>query len=136
MCNKGVSLIELLVGVSVLAAIITLVIMSLSKAAELTTSDLHRRRARTVADSLFESPAYSEQSYASMSGTTFTTIIDSREAGIADDLEGTVIVTVVADSLYGSSSIKVTYKEITAQVIWSELTLTDTVVLTKRVSDL
>ncbi len=136
MNNKGASLIELLVGVSVLAAIITLVVMSLSKASELTTLDLHRRRARTVADSLLESSVYSESGYSTMSGTTFSTVIDSRESGTGDDLNGAVTVTVTEDSLSGTSSIRVPYKEITVVITWSELTQAETLSLSKRVSDL
>ncbi len=136
MDKKGASLIELLIGVTVLVAIITLVIMSLSKASELTISDLHRRRARTVADSLLESSAYSVSGYSTMTSTSFSTIIDRRETGTSDDVLGAVNVTVVEDSLLGVSSIQIPYKEVTVLITWSDYSLQDTLELTKRVSDL
>ncbi len=136
MDKKGASLIELLIGVTVLVAIITLVIMSLSKASELTISDLHSRRARTVADSLLESSAYSVSGYSTMTSTSFSTIIDRRETGTSDDVLGAVNVAVVEDSLLGVSSIQIPYKEVTVLITWSDYSLQDTLELTKRVSDL
>jgi Tfp pilus assembly protein PilE len=67
--RRGVTLVELLVGVIVLTLAILAIIAVVTKGRELQVTDNHRRQARAIIDSLMEAK-YDDRDYALISDTT------------------------------------------------------------------
>ncbi len=132
--KKGYTIVELLVS-AVIVALLTIIVVSLvRKSNEITSEDAHRRRARTVIDSCFESRAYHFSNYVNLKGDTAAVIIDKR-AG--NELYGTVTISVSEERLIsGLNSVSVPYKEVAIQVQWPEPQSVQSIHLTKWITQL
>ena len=137
--NRGFTLIELIISITILGLVVMGAVTSMSSGSDRNISDQHNRRARMVADSILETKSYSESGYSTMASTSFTTVIDERGAGTADNLNGTVAIVVVPDSLTGTNNLKVHWREVRVTVHWTESNRQaskDTVFLARRVCQL
>jgi len=113
--NKGVMLVELLVAGIITAVSCVGLIMLLIKGREIDTTDKHRRQARVIIMTRFESSAYHYLNYSKL-GTTIsdsTVTIDARQGNpLTGTLGGTIVSTTVNS---------IPTKQITLRVNWTEL---------------
>ncbi len=122
-CNhRGYSLVELMVSATIIALLAIAVVSMVRKSNHLRSEDAHRRRARAIIDSCFESRSYHYSNYVDLSGDTLSVIIDEREKySTEDDHRGTLIVTVSDEKkMSGSDGIVIPYKEVSMLVRWLE----------------
>src|SRR5512137_2385808 len=117
---QGFSLAELLISVAIFSITVIAIVSVLRSGSELSTTDGHRKRARAVMDSCFESASYQPSNYTNLANVARSVLIDARDEGNAgDDLTGSLRITVavVTDNSAGSS---VEYKRVTLSVSWQE----------------
>lgn len=82
-CNhRGYSLVELMVSATIIALLAIAVVSMVRKSNHLRSEDAHRRRARAIIDSCFESRSYHYSNYVDLSGDTLSVIIDERESTV------------------------------------------------------
>jgi type II secretory pathway pseudopilin PulG len=134
--NCGYSLAELIVA----AAIVTLTVVALAvvlrKGSEITVTDVHEKRARSVIDSCFESPAYDYRNYGVLPAVNRSVVVDPRDPSDAgDDLVGNLTITVEVDTS-SSAGTDVEYKKVTVQVDWQEPEGPRSITMEKRLTDL
>ena len=117
--DSGMSLVELLVASAVLAIAIVAIVGIIRMGQMLNTTDSHRRQARAIIASQFESPTYSYQNFANLS--SLSTKPDSVvEVDARGPLYGTLSVTIGpgASKTFGKSSVP--YLPISMTVKWNE----------------
>ncbi len=137
MNNRGFTIVEILVAITIIAVGVVASVSSVRKGHEITVADLHRRKARIIADSILESKQYHYSSYPSFSNDSFAVIIDTATVESTPvTVTGVATVTVSPEQLAGQLSTTVDYKSVTATIIWTHLGVIDTVSLTKWVSQL
>lgn len=137
-CKQGYSLLELLVSATIIALLTIAVVSMVRKSNHLTSEDAHRRRARALIDSCFESRSFHFSNYVNLAGDTLGVAIDERGAGsVEDDLTGTLTISVSGEmKMSGSDGIDVPYKEVGMLVRWLEPEGPVTINLTKWITQL
>lgn len=133
---RGYTLAELLVAVAIFSVTIAGIVAVLRKGIETTVTDTHRKRARTIIDSCFESASYQPANYAGMAAVNRAVLIDARNEGSpSDDLSGTLTIS-VTDQTDNSRAPAVAYKQVRATVQWTEPEGGQSLVLDKWVTAL
>jgi type II secretory pathway pseudopilin PulG len=133
--RHGFTLVELLVASTLLIIAIVSIVTIVRKGAEIEVADRHRRTARSVIKSQFESATYSRANYATMANLTQAVVIDPRNAGPGDDLSGTLTITVSApQTIAAASATTITFRAVSATVTWTEPEGQQTVSLIKDVT--
>jgi prepilin-type N-terminal cleavage/methylation domain-containing protein len=133
---RGFSLAELLVSVAIFSITVVAIVSVLRTGNELSTTDGHRKRARAVMDSCFESASYQPSNYSNLASVARAVLIDARDPGDAgDDLTGSLRITVavVTDN---STGIQVEYKRVNLSVSWQEPEAVQTLTLEKIITDI
>jgi prepilin-type N-terminal cleavage/methylation domain-containing protein len=135
---SGFTLVELLVASAVIVVAIAAMIAMVRKGMELSTTDGHRRTARAIIASRFESGPFNYSNYLNLipgAWPPIQVIIDSHGEGVADDLNGT-LTTVVGNetTVPGANDIQIPYKNIAMTVAWQEPEGAETVVIEKRLA--
>ncbi len=137
MNTKGFTIVEILVAITIIAVVVAASVSSVRKGHEITVADLHRRKARIIADSILESKSYHYSFYPSFSNDSFSVIIDTATVESTPiTVSGMATVTISAAQIAGQLSTTVDYKSVTATIIWTHIGVTDTITLTKWVSRL
>jgi Tfp pilus assembly protein PilV len=130
--NGGFSLVELLVASSIMVIAIVSIVTIVRKGGEMDVTDRHRRMARSIINSTFESTEYSPASYSTLANATRPVVIDPRDTlTTADNLNGTLQITVTPGSVNGANATVVPYKNVTMTVAWSEPEGSQSVTLTR-----
>lgn len=130
--NYGFTLVEMLVSAAVMSVAVVILVAVVRTGRELEVSDLHRRRARALVDSVLEEPAYQYTNFGAMPiidpDPGIPVVIDPRDpADEDDDLEGSLWI-----SVYDSTA-PLVHKQVRAAVRWREPEGMDTIVMEKRV---
>ena len=140
---EGFTLAELIVAAAIGSLAILVLVGVLRKGIEISETTQHRQRARAIIDSCFESPRYQCDNFVNIASSAATSvIIDPRSAGAADDLMGTLTITVTSGVATPQSQSgvaqrdNVAFKRIAMVVSWSEEQGTETVSLAKSVTNL
>lgn len=115
----GYSLAELLIAVSIFSITIIALVGVLRKGSEISTTDGHRKRARALIDSCFESASYQPANYANLAAVSRAVLVDPRGNGTADDLAGTLRITVTPGT-DNSSGTAIPFTRVTISVTWPE----------------
>ncbi len=133
MKSTGFTLVEMLTSSAILAIAVVSVVAVVRTGRDLEISDLHRRRARAILDSVFEDSAYHYRNYAALPPIPAvpgsSVVIDMRDAGTADDLPGTLWV----DTSIHTTPVE--HKKLVASVRWREPEMMDTIRLVKLVAE-
>jgi type II secretory pathway pseudopilin PulG len=116
----GYSLVELLVASTILVVAIISIVTVVRKGSDLEVSDKHLRQARTIMNSVFESPVYRSGNYANLANDTRTVVIDPRGSGTTDDLSGTLAIAVTSATASGSNMTTINYKKVQLTLSWNE----------------
>ena len=133
--TDGMTMAELLISVAIFSLAIIAAVAVLRKGSEISIADGHRKRARALIDSCFESPSCQPANYAALAAAARAVLIDPRAAGTADDLSGTLNITVAAET-NNSTGTTVPYKRVTVSVTWQEPEAAQTITLDKLITEL
>jgi hypothetical protein len=140
----GMTLAELIVAAAIGSLVILVLVGVLRKGIEISETTQHRQRARAIIDSCLESPRLQCDNFVNIASTpAATVIIDPRSAGPADDLTGTLTITVTpgvnTTPVISSGTTQrdnVAFKRIALVVSWNEEQGPETVSVEKSVTNL
>jgi prepilin-type N-terminal cleavage/methylation domain-containing protein len=134
--TRGFTLVEMLTSAAILAIAVVALVAVVRTGRELEVTDLHRRRARALVDSVLEDPVYHYTNPNVMppidSVPGVPVVIDPRDLDDDhDDLIGTLWVHIIDEQ-----STPIQHKQVIAAVRWREPEGMDTIVMEKRVARL
>jgi hypothetical protein len=116
--NRGFSIVELLVAAAITGIIIIAVVAMARKGGELETTAIHRRAARRIITSYFESMEYDASNYGTLTSTVvggvcLDTGVDTENED--DDFSGELDITVIDTLIEGMPA-----KRVTMTIEWEE----------------
>jgi hypothetical protein len=128
----GYSLAELMVAAGIIGLIVIAVSASLRTGVQIETSDLHRRQARVIIDSCFESSDYQYSNFSNLPEVSGEEVlIDPRDIGSQDDLTGVLNIQVDSLEMTAWDGTEIPYKTVEIRVSWDEAGRRDSLILTK-----
>jgi len=126
--KNGFTLVEVLVSAALISIALVAVVAVVRAGTGLNAIDDHRRQARTIISTKFESPAYSYMNFVNLSETPSipdeTVTINSH-----GPLTGTLHIVISPLKTYPTGSVN--YREISMTVYWPEQAGLDSLTLTK-----
>jgi hypothetical protein len=131
---RGFSLIEILVSSLIITLSVIALVTVIRKGSELVITESHRKRARSVIDSCFESPSYHYSNYWGLANVNRSVLIDPRDAGIdGDDLMGSLAIKVAVDTVKAGGT-NVPAKKVIISVSWKEPEGLQSIILEKHIT--
>ncbi|MBD3392523.1 MAG: hypothetical protein GF418_10600 [Chitinivibrionales bacterium] len=135
--QRGVTLVEVLVAAAVII-ISTMGVVAVTRSSRQTDVTFnHRRAARAIIDSCFESISYHYSNYQNLANISRSVVVDPRTPETPDDdLTGSLSITVTQESAQGAALTTINHKQVVMSVTWNEPEGQQSVTLTKCITQL